>query len=123
MATHITTQHGKIVLHDRVLENLAGMATTECYGVAGMAVRNLQDGLAAILGQENLSRGVNVKFLTDENALEITVNIVVGYGVNISEVGRNIRETVRYVVMHGTGFPVSRVIINVQGVKVTAFDD
>ncbi len=123
MTRHIDTRDGRITLTDRVLQDLAGIATTECYGVAGMAAKNIQDGISAILGQESLGRGVGVTHLGEDGALEITVNIVVGYGVNIGQVARNIRQKVRYMVTHCTGLAVARVNVNVQGVKVTALDD
>ncbi|MFW5897031.1 MAG: Asp23/Gls24 family envelope stress response protein, partial [Bacillota bacterium] len=37
MSRHLDTDYGRITISDRVLEDLAGIATTECYGVAGMA--------------------------------------------------------------------------------------
>ncbi len=123
MTHHIDSNVGDITLSDSLVANLAGIATTECYGVAGMVARNIQDGISAALGQDNLARGVGVRAPTDEEGLVITVNIIVGYGVNIAEVARNIREKVRYVVGHCTGIPVSRVDVHVRGVKVTSIDD
>jgi len=118
MTHRIESGYGDIILSEGVLARLVGMATTECYGVAGMAPRNLGDGLAAILGRESLARGVVVERVEQDHSLDISVNIVVGYGVNIGEVARNIKEKVVYVVDHCTGLSVERVNVNVQGVKV-----
>ena len=123
MARSIKTDIGIIEVHDAVLANLAGIATTECYGVAGMAARNIQDGISAILRHDSLTRGVTVVSSDDGESLVITVNIVIGYGVNIGEVARNIRERVRYTLSHCSGFPVEKVNVNVRGVKVTALND
>lgn len=123
MAKYIETDTGVIEVNDAVLANLAGIATTECYGVAGMAARNIQDGLSSILRHDSLTRGVTVGLADDGKSLKITVNIVVGYGVNIGEVARNIRDRVRYTLCHCSGFPVAEVNVNVRGVKVTALDD
>ncbi|MFO7941851.1 MAG: Asp23/Gls24 family envelope stress response protein [Bacillota bacterium] len=123
MSKHLDTDCGRITISDRVLEDLAGIATTECYGVAGMAAKNIQDGLSAMLGHENLGRGVSVAHSESDGPLDVTVNIVVGYGVNIGQVARNIRKKVRYVLTYCTELPVSRVNVNVQGVKVTALDE
>ncbi len=123
MTQHIDTPEGRITITDRVLRDLAGIATTECYGVAGMAAKNIQDGLSAILGQESLGRGVSLSHLEDEGTLDVTVNIVVGYGVNIGQVARNIRQKVRYVLTHCTGLCIRKININVQGVKVTSLDE
>jgi len=123
MTYSIDSKLGKISLTDSLIANLAGIATTECYGVAGMASRNIHDGLTAAFGKENLTRGVNVKVHKESRSLIITVNIVVGYGVNIAEVARNIREKVRYVLRHCTGIDVREVNVNVRGVKVTSIDE
>ncbi len=123
MARSIETDTGVIEVQDAVLANLAGIATTECYGVAGMAARNIQDGIAGVLRHDSLTRGVTVASSHDGESLVVTVNIVIGYGVNIGEVARNIRERVRYTLIHCSGFPVEKVNVNVRGVKVTALND
>ncbi len=123
MTHKIESSHGDIILNEGVLARLVGMATTECYGVAGMAPRNLGDELAAILGHESLAKGVIIDTTDRDDALDISVNIVVGYGVNIGEVARNVKEKVVYVVDHCTGLSVEKVNVNVQGVKVDKQDE
>ena len=44
--------------------------------------------------------------------------MVVSYGTKISEVGYNIMQKIKYVMDKITGIPVTRVNVNVQGVKV-----
>ncbi|MCL4424724.1 MAG: Asp23/Gls24 family envelope stress response protein [Firmicutes bacterium] len=107
---------GKIVVSEEVVATLAGVAATECYGVVGMASRKVTDGLAELLGKESLSKGVEVDI--DGNRVGIALHIIVGYGVRISEVARNIRERVKYTVESFTGLKVTGVKINVQGVRV-----
>jgi len=109
------TEIGKIVIADEVVATIAGMAATECYGIVGMASRRLKDGIAELLGRENLSRGVEIS--TDENGIRIDLNVVIGYGTRISEVAHNVSRQVRYKVEQSTGMPVQGVRINVQGVR------
>lgn len=116
MDREIQTDLGKLSLNEDVIATIAGIGATECYGVVGMVSRRVSDGIADLLGRENLSRGVGV---TVENGKAvITVNVIVSYGTRINEVARNIVERVKYAVETATGLKVQRVQVNVQGVKV-----
>ncbi|MCL6449812.1 MAG: Asp23/Gls24 family envelope stress response protein [Acetobacteraceae bacterium] len=117
MAKEIANELGRLVLTEEVIATIAGVAATECYGIVGMASRRLKDGLAELLGRESLSKGVEVTL--DGDRVLIDLFIIVGYGVRIREVCHNVAEKVRYAVESMTGLPVSRVRINVQGVRVS----
>lgn len=117
MDKEVSNQYGRLVLSEEVIATIAGVAAMECYGIVGMASRRVADGLAELLGKENLSKGVDVTL--DGNKVTITLNVIVGYGVRISEVARNVIDKVKYTVESATGLSVVRVNINVQGVKVT----
>jgi len=113
----VNTEHGTIALSEEVIATIAGSAATECYGIVGMVSSKLQDGIATILRRENLGRGVQIERL-DDDQLSITLNVVVGYGVKISEVAQNVVDKVRYVVQNTTGLEVQRVKVHVKGVRV-----
>ncbi len=115
MGKEVVTELGRITLSDEVIATMAGVASTECYGIVGMA-GSLRDGIAELLGRENLSKGVAVSL--DDNSVEIDLYVVVGYGTRISEIARNVTDKVRYVVESSTGLKVTGVHIHVQGVKV-----
>lgn len=117
MAKEVDTGLGRITLSEDVIATLAGVAATECYGIVGMAGTRIKDGIAEMLGRENLARGVEVHM--DDDTVEIQLYIVVGYGTRISEIGRNVTDKVRYVVESATGLKVSSVRIHVQGVRVS----
>lgn len=116
MGKEVVTELGRIHVSEDVIATMAGIATTECYGIVGMASSRLQDGISDLLGRENLARGVLVQVESDW--VEIDLYIVVGYGTRISEIGRNVTDKVRYVVESFTGLKVRGVHIHVQGVKV-----
>ncbi|NLG79164.1 MAG: Asp23/Gls24 family envelope stress response protein [Firmicutes bacterium] len=117
MGKDVSTELGQITISDEVIALIAGVAATECYGLVGMASRNIQDGIAELLGMENLSRGVEVKLAGDEVVIDLY--IIVEYGTKITEVAHNVMDKVRYVVESMTGLKVARVNITVQGVRVT----
>ncbi|AHF07628.1 Asp23/Gls24 family envelope stress response protein [Desulfitobacterium metallireducens] len=116
MGKEINNNLGKIDISEEVIATIAGAAAVECYGLVGMSSRKITDGFTELLGRENLARGVMVKI--DDNQVVIDLYIVVGYGVNISEVATNVMERVRYTTENLTGLHVAEVNVNVQGVRV-----
>jgi uncharacterized alkaline shock family protein YloU len=110
------TEIGNVSISEEVIATIAGAAATECYGLVGMASTKLKDGIAQLLGREDLKKGVEVSINGDEVVLNIF--IVVGYGINIAEVARNVMERVKYNVEKQTGLIVKNINVNVQGVKV-----
>lgn len=116
MAQELKNTMGRISLSEEVIATIAGVAATECYGVVGMASTKIKDGIAELLGRENLSRGVEVE-LSDSIA-DITLYVVVGYGTKISEVAHNVVDKVKYTIESTTGLKVRNVNVRVQGVKV-----
>lgn len=112
----VETPLGKLVLSEEAIATVAGAAAIECYGVVGMAGRKMRDGIAELLGRESLSRGVEVSVEGDD--VSITLYIIVGYGVRISEVARMVTDKVRYTVEQVTGLKVANVEVNVEGIRV-----
>ncbi len=98
-----------------VVATIAGMAVAKVDGVAKMA-GGFTEGLKAISGKKQMSRGIKVE--SDGDNVKIEINIIVKYGVNIREVGKNIQDRVKEEVENMTGNKVERVVVNVQGVKV-----
>lgn len=117
MGKEITNSLGFIDISEEVIATIAGAAAIECYGLLGMAsTRKITDGVAEILGRENLARGVVVSL--QDNEVVIDLYIIVGYGVRISEVAANVMERVRYTTENLTGLKVNQVNVNIQGVRV-----
>src|SRR5690606_32068291 len=118
MPMHIKNDLGNIHVSNDVVAVLAGSAALDCYGLVGMASRKqLKDGIAELLGRENLSRGVEVRI--DHEQVTIDLHIVVSYGTKISEVAHNVQSKVKYVMNEVIGLRVDFVNIIVQGVRVS----
>ncbi|KIL41131.1 hypothetical protein SD70_08810 [Gordoniibacillus kamchatkensis] len=117
MSIELTQELGKIIVTGDVVATLAGSAALECYGLVGMASRKqLKDGIAELLGRDNLGRGVEVR--RDGDNVEIDLYIIVSYGTKISEVAHNVQNRVKYVLNDVVGLKVDAVNIFVQGVRV-----
>ena len=118
MALELSTDQGQIDVSDEVIATIAGFAATDCYGLVGMASRSqLKDGIAELLGRENWSKGIEVKY--EKGELAVDLYIIVSYGTKISEVANNIRSKVTYVVNEVIGLDVNEVNIFVQDVRVS----
>ncbi|MBP1930731.1 Asp23/Gls24 family envelope stress response protein [Ammoniphilus resinae] len=118
MSVELKTPLGKIDVENEVIAMIAGGAAEDCYGLVGMASRNsLKDGVAELLGKENLGRGVTVR--ENGELVEIDLYVIVNYGVKISEVAHNVQSTVKYTLEQSLGLQVGAINVYVQGVRVT----
>lgn len=115
MSGKLVSEIGSIYFSDDVLANIAGVATTECYGVVGMSSQRATDGLVELLKSENLAKGV--KITGDNEKLVVELFIIVQYGTKISVIADNIIQKVKYTLERLTGLTVTRVVVNVQGVR------
>ena len=77
MGREVSTELGQITISDDVIALISGMAATECYGLVGMASRNIQDGIAELLGMDNMGRVVDVRLAGDE--VVVGLYIIVEY--------------------------------------------
>ena len=104
---------GTIRVADEVVSIIAGLATTEVEGVAGMS-GGIAGGIAEILGRKNFSKGVKVEVGEKEAAIDLY--IIVKYGIRIPEVALAAQENVKRAIETMTGLSVIEVNVHVQGV-------
>ncbi|MGT2667647.1 Asp23/Gls24 family envelope stress response protein [Streptococcus rifensis] len=118
MTVKINTQDGQIELTDDVIATVVGTATTEIFGVVGMASKAaIKDNFNALLRRENYAKGVVVR--TEESGgIAVDVYTVMSYGVKISEVSRNIQESVKFQLENQLGISAETVNVFIQNIKV-----
>lgn len=109
--------HGKIEVSAQAIAAVAGRATIECYGVVGIAARHPRFTTLELLTPEQYRRGIDVRFVEDHVAIEVSV--VLEYGLRISEITRNLIKDVRYAVEQSLGLHVVEVNVYVQGLRVS----
>ncbi|MCJ0872658.1 Asp23/Gls24 family envelope stress response protein [Streptomyces sp. AP-93] len=116
---------GKTSIADVVVVKIAGMAAREIPGVHDMggglsrtlgAVRDRVPG-----GRPNVGRGVKVE--VGERQAAIDVDLVVEYGVPITDVARDVRENVIAAVERITGLEVVEVNVAVNDVHLPGDDE
>ena len=108
-------QNGSVSFANDVIATIAGLATIEVEGVAGMS-GGFSGGLAELLGRKNLTKGVKVEVGNEECAID--VSIVVEYGVEIPLVSGKIQANVKKAVETMTGLRVVEINIHIQGVHI-----
>jgi len=111
------SERGYVHIARDVFTNLTGEAATNCFGVKGMTVRSMTDGLVHLLKTESMGKGVHVIYNTD-NTISIDLHIAVDQGVNIPVVCESIMDEVRYKVTQGTGVDVKRIDIFVDSMII-----
>ena len=112
----LSTDRGLIAVDTDVYTNIAGRAATNCFGVKGMAVRSMTDGLVHLLRREAMSKGVKVGFC-DDGSIAIDLHIIVDRGVNIAAIGEAIISEVKYNVEKSTSTTVNAVNVYVDSIS------
>jgi uncharacterized alkaline shock family protein YloU len=113
----VQTEKGEISVNSSVFTNIVGTAASNCFGVKGMAVRSMTDGLVHLLRKEAVSKGVLVTY-HDDGTVTINLHIIVDHGVNLTAVGSSIISEVRYVVEKTTETKVRTVNVFVDSMIV-----
>ena len=104
---------GTITYANEVIAIIAGVATSEVEGIAGMVTSG---GLTDIIGRNrNITRGVKVELGTEETSVDLYV--IIEYGTPIQKAARDAQENVRKAIETMTGLRVVRVDVHVQGVS------
>jgi len=112
------TRLGRIEVSPTAMASLASQAVLECYGVVGMATKDLASGIVHILQLSSHRRGVDVRMEGDQIAIDLYV--VIEYGTRLGVVARNIQSTVKYAMEKALGVPVAAINVHVQDLRVSS---
>ncbi len=113
MENKISGESGNLRISEEVVAVIAGIATTNVEGVAGMS-GGIAGGIAQLLGKNSFAKGVKVSVHEKEAVIDIFV--IVNFGVRIPEVAFKIQENVKKSVENMTGLQVKEANVHVQGV-------
>ena len=112
-AEYEKTEIGTIQIAPEVIEVIAGLATVEVRGVAGMS-GGFAGGIAELLGRKNLSKGVKVEVGQREAAVDVSV--IVEYGNKIPEIASGVQQNVKRSIEMMTGLHVVEVNVHIHDV-------
>ena len=116
MSAKLENQYGTISIENEVIARVAGFTAIDCYGIVGMAAKNVKDGLVQLLKRESLTKGIKIN--VNEDKISIVMHIIVEYGTNITAIAENTISTVKYKVETVCGLSVEQVNVFVEGVRV-----
>jgi uncharacterized alkaline shock family protein YloU len=124
--SQLVTTLGTTTIADTVVQKIAGLAAREVSGVHALggggavrafnALRERIPGASASVGQ-----GVSVEVGEKQTAVDL--DLMVEYGVSITDVARTIRKNVINAIEQITGLEVVEVNINVNDVHLPGDDD
>ena len=100
MKGKLNTDLGQVLISPEVVAKYASETAYECFGIVGMAMVSMKDGLVRLLKRDSSTKGINV--IIDEDN-EITID--------------NIISNVKYKVEEFTGMSVKKVNVYVEGVR------
>jgi uncharacterized alkaline shock family protein YloU len=114
-AHSVPSSLGRITISSDAVAQLVGHTAAECYGVVGTAGRGR---VGKLLTRDRLTQGIAVR--GGAEGLQIELNVIVEYGLNLAEVAATLRSRVTYEVERLTGLQVAAVEIHIQDVRRSA---
>ncbi|MCL2016861.1 MAG: Asp23/Gls24 family envelope stress response protein [Defluviitaleaceae bacterium] len=112
----VKNELGAVTIDKEVLAKIAGLAAMDCYGIVGMAAKNVKDGLVYLLKKERITKGVRLSM--DKTSLKINLHIIVEYGTNITAIAETLKSNVKYKVEEQSGLSVGQVNVFIEGVRI-----
>lgn len=108
---------GYIQISNEVLTMLTGEAAMGCFGVKGMTVLSVTDGLVHLLKRESMGKGVKVHY-NSNGTISLELHIAVDQGVNLPVLCSNVIKEVRYKMESATGVTVDNIDVFVDSIIV-----
>jgi len=126
--SRLNSDEGKITVAHGVVQKIAGMACREVSGVHSMGTGSgtsrafgaLRERIPGSTGP-SVSQGVGVEVGETEAAVDL--DIVVEYGVSISDLARGIQRNVKSSIEQMTGLNVVEVNVSVNDIHLPGADD
>ena len=103
---------GVIQISDNVLRLIVRKFTLGVEGVVRFQNQSLMDGMFDILGKRSGDHGIVIT-LKEDGSADITVSVVMRFGVSIPEVAHTVQSVLREKIEQLAGYSVSHVNVNV----------
>ena len=114
---------GVIKVSHEVVASIVRIAVTAVPGVVGVgAASGIKEEIAGLFNKRDNAPGITVAE-NDRGCYEVTVKVVLRFGVELAKVGEDIQNAVREQVTRMTNKKVSRVDVLIDGVRIAENDD
>lgn len=110
----LKNDRGTVTIGDNVIAGVSSIVASNCFGIAGMAAKNVSEQIWAFLRKDRKDKGIHVA--CEHNRIFIDIHIAVLYGVNIPVITESIVHKITYSVSEYVGFPVEKVNVFVDSV-------
>lgn len=117
MAIQTNNKFGKIIIHEKVIAEIASHAATECYGVIELSPITLTDKISHLFNKVPVGKGVKVEIIN--NKVNIDVYVVLINGVNLDSVKKSLKDTIEYHVDKFTNMRINDVKIHITGLQLS----
>lgn len=107
-------KHGTVNIADDVIGVIGSIAAAEIEGIKALS-GTFSEEMMEMVGKKNFNKGVSVEMV--ENVVKIDLSVIVDYGTKIHEVAKQVQESVKLAIESMTGFTVSAVNVNIEGVN------
>ncbi len=123
--SRLVSNQGTTTIADTVVQKVAGLATREIPGVydLGSGTARALSALRERIPGATASAGQGVAVEVGEKEAAVDLQVIVEYGVAITDVSRSIRRNVITSIEQMTGLEVVEVNINVSDVHIPSDDD
>lgn len=111
---HTMSEQGLVKITTEAIASIAQIAATQVDGVAEMA-SDLSEKVEKLFGRK--SAGSGVKVVLSEKEVDLTINLILEYGADISEVAVEVQKRAGKAVEEMSKLVVREVNVNVKGVK------
>ena len=68
MSAKLENQYGTINIENEVIARIAGLTAIDCYGIVGMAAKNVKDDIFQLLKVESLTKGIKISVQENKNS-------------------------------------------------------
>jgi uncharacterized alkaline shock family protein YloU len=110
-----SSETGSLKISEDVLAAIAGNATKEIKGVAGLSLRPIPENLG-LFRKKNEDKGIRLSIKDGEAIIDIFVSIY--NGVKIPETSEQIQVRVKESVQNMTGITVSKVNVHISSLVI-----
>jgi len=107
-------EFGLIAVDDSVICSIVANTASKCFGVAGMAAKNVTEHIWAFLKKDVHDKGIQVSCI--DNEVVINMHIMVSYGINIPAITDSIVHKIAYNVSQALNCKVRKVNVFVDSI-------
>ena len=118
METDSYNNIGSLKISEDVIATIAGIATSEIKGVAGLSPRpgSGNSRILGLLNKKNMNKSIHLEMKDGEALIDIYLNLYLG--TKIPDTAAEIQTRVKDAVQTMTGIAVSKVNVHISGVVI-----